>query len=332
MNQQPKDIRASFTLLDTTKFLDPERTAKGEIRARVPLVNLDTLWINTGTLCNITCENCYIESSPRNDRLEYFSLEDMTVFLDEIASLGLSTGEIGFTGGEPFMNPQTPAMIEQALERGFNVLVLTNAMQPMLRPRVKKALLALKDRFGEKLALRVSLDHYTRRLHEAERGPGTFNKVIEGLNWLSDNGFSVAIAGRTCWGEDEAAERAGYEKLIRRHGWPVDAGDRSQLVLFPEMEERADVPEITSSCWGILGKAPADVMCATSRMVVKRKGADAPVVLPCTLLAYDTAFEMGPTLGKSFTANGGNFANGDVRLNHPHCAKFCVLGGGSCTK
>jgi hypothetical protein len=57
-------------------------------------------------------------------------------------------------------------------------------------------------------------------------------------------------------------------------------------------------------------------------MIVKRKGADAPVVLPCTLLPYEPEFEMGETLAGSL---------GPVRLNHPHCAKFCVLGGGSCS-
>lgn len=70
-------------------------------------------------------------------------------------------------------------------------------------------------------------------------------------------------------------------------------------------------------------------MCAGSRMVVKRKGADAPVVLPCTLLPYDLAFETGATLAEAARADGGMFALGAVKLCHPHCAKFCVLGGGS---
>jgi len=26
------------------------------------------------------------------------------------------------------------------------------------------------------------------------------------------------------------------------------------------------------------------------------------------------------------------FDNGAVKLCHPHCAKFCVLGGGSCSR
>ena len=46
------------------KFRDPDITARGERRASVALGALDTLWFNTGTLCNVTCRNCYIESSP----------------------------------------------------------------------------------------------------------------------------------------------------------------------------------------------------------------------------------------------------------------------------
>ena len=67
------------------KFRDPFVTAKGETRARVALRSLDTLWFNTGTLCNLTCGHCYIESSPRNDRLAWLSLADVRTFMDEIA-------------------------------------------------------------------------------------------------------------------------------------------------------------------------------------------------------------------------------------------------------
>ena len=46
--------------LDPAKFRDPAITAAGEPRAAVALGGLRTLWVNTGTLCNITCRNCYI--------------------------------------------------------------------------------------------------------------------------------------------------------------------------------------------------------------------------------------------------------------------------------
>lgn len=311
------------------KFEDPDWTADGAPRASVPLDRLDTLWINTGTLCNITCANCYIESSPTNDRLVYMTAAEVAAFLDEAEGLGVR--EIGFTGGEPFMNPEILNMLADALGRGFEVLVLTNAMLPMQRPRLKHALEKLNATYGDKLTLRVSLDHYSRALHETERGPHTWEAALAGLDWLSENGFRVAIAGRTCWGESEADARAGYGALIAKRGWRLEAQDPVQLMLFPEMDGKADVPEITTRCWDILGKSPSDVMCASSRMVVKRKGAAAPAVLPCTLLPYDFAFEMGPTLAAAADADGGMFAKGAVKLCHANCAKFCVLGGGSCS-
>ena len=313
------------------KFSDPDITAKGERRARVALAALRTLWFNTGSLCNITCRNCYIESSPDNDRLEYLTRAEAAAFLDEIARDAWPVREIAFTGGEPFMNPDIIDLLGDALARGFSVLVLTNAMQSMLRPRVRDGLSALRDTHGNRLLIRVSLDHYSRERHEEERGEGTFDKTIEGIDWLAREGFTLALAGRTCWGESEEDERAGYAALIAARGWPVDAYDHASLVLFPEMDLRADVPEITENCWAILHKDPNEVMCASSRMVVRRKGEAHPVVLPCTLLPYDPAFEMGATLAEAARADGGMFDHGAVKLCHPHCAKFCVLGGGSCS-
>lgn len=308
------------------KFSHPDITAKGEARASVSFQRFETLWINTGTLCNIECLNCYIHSSPTEDRLVYFSASDASRLYDEVAQLAAEGGnplpEIGFTGGEPFMNPDMLAMTEEALERGHNVLILTNAMQPMMRPKVKQGLLSLRERFGKTLKLRVSIDHYTEALHDAERGAGSFTKTMEGLCWLAENGFSLAVAGRTMSGEPEEEERKGYAALFAREGVALDAAHGAELILFPEMDERADVPEITTACWGILHKDPAAMMCATSRMAVKRKGAAAPAILACTLLPDDPQFEMGGTLRESLAP---------VKLNHPHCAKFCVLGGASCS-
>jgi len=303
------------------KFADPDVTATGERRARVGLRRLRTLWVNTGTLCNLTCANCYIESSPTNDRLAYFPLGDLVAYLDEIANNGLGTEEIGFTGGEPFMNPDIIPMLEETLARGFRTLVLTNAMKPMAHK--KDALRVLRRRHGERLQIRVSLDHFDPARHEEERGKGTFAITLAGLKWLAREGFRPRVAGRTRWGGTEAELRAGFAALFAREGIAIDCADPDMLVLFPEMDEAADVPEITERCWGVLGKDPASVMCADSRMVVRRKGAAGPAVLACTLIAYDPAFELGTRLAD---------AAGEVSLNHPHCARFCVLGGGACSR
>jgi hypothetical protein len=304
--------------LDPAKFRDPRFTASGDERAEIALHHLDTLWINTGTLCNLACKTCYIESSPTNDALVYLTLAEVEAFLDEAEELG--TREIGFTGGEPFMNPDMIAMLRSALGRGFAVLVLTNAMRPMRRFEAELA--ALKDERGARLTMRVSLDHHSQAVHEAERGPNSWDKAIDGCRWLSAHGFALAVAGRRLAGESEAQARAGYADLFAAHALRVDASDPAALVLFPEMDAGADVPEISTACWGLLGVSPASIMCASSRMVVKRKGAPRPVVVACTLIPYDDRFVMGETI---------RTARAVVSLNHPHCARFCVLGGASCS-
>ncbi|MBS0123043.1 radical SAM protein [Thetidibacter halocola] len=304
------------------KFVDPAVTAKGEPRATVALTNPQTLWFNTGTLCNITCANCYIESSPENDRLVYLTEAEVVDYLDQLETRGWGVTEIGFTGGEPFMNPEMIGMARVALDRGYRVLILTNAMRPMMRRKMREGLVALREAHGDRLVLRVSLDHWDAARHEEERGPGSFDKTLQGMRWLRDAGVRMAVAGRTLWDESETESRQGYARLFAEEGFAIDAFDPGACVLFPEMDESVEVPEITTACWGILKKSPDSVMCSSSRMVVKRKGAARPTVLACTLLPYDPEFELGETLEE---------AERPVALNHPHCAKFCVLGGASCS-
>lgn len=108
-----------------------------------------------------------------------------------------------------------------------------------------------------------------------------------------------------------AGFQSGATALVQRTHDPVaDAAGRHQA------------PEITEACWGILNVSSDSVMCASSWMVVKRRGADRPVVIACTLTPYDPRFELGCSLAEAL---------GSVRLNLPHCARFCVLGGASCS-
>ena len=302
------------------KFQDPRITADGEARASVTLRELHTLWINTGTLCNLTCENCYIKSSPSNDALVYINRDDVQAYLAEIAQLELPVTEIGFTGGEPFMNPDLLDMVADCLATGVRVLILTNGMRPMMK--CAPGLLLLQEKFGDHLAIRVSVDHFDASLHKEERGKRSWRPMIKGLRWLSEHGVKLQVAGRRRWGEDEQTLRAGFAALFAELGVNVDANDPVALTLFPEMDEDADVPEITTACWGILGVDPASIMCASARMVVKRKHEHNAEVVACTLLPYQADFSYGTKLADSL---------GTVALNHPHCASFCVLGGGSCS-
>jgi sulfatase maturation enzyme AslB (radical SAM superfamily) len=299
------------------KFQDSKITAKGEDRAWVTLNTLKTIWFNTGTQCNLECKNCYIESSPTNDRLVYLELNDVTPYLKE---LGSETELIAFTGGEPFINPSIISILKSCLDTKREVLVLTNAFRVL--GRHQDSLLDLLNTYGPSLHLRISLDHYTKDIHEGERGPNTFDKTLEQMKWLYDKGFNISIAGRSLINEDLNMALKGYQSLLDANDINLDLKLNDKIVIFPEMNESEDVPEITTACWDILNVSADDQMCASERMIVKRKGHDKAVVLPCTLLAYDEQFELGNTLIDS---------KKDVYLNHSFCSKFCVLGGASCS-
>jgi len=303
--------------LINNKFKDPKVTADGSDRAFVEAEKIKTLWFNTGTLCNIECKNCYIESSPKNDRLVYLTFDEVKNFIDEAIEKNLGTQEIGFTGGEPFMNKDIIKMIEYSLSKGLKTLVLSNAMKPMLN-RVEE----IKKVNHKNLTIRVSIDHYEKTKHEEIRGKNTYDIMMKGLKWLDENNFNYALATRLLWNETEEELRKNFGIFVKNNHLKLNTNSKQELVTFAEMDESVDTPEITTSCWEILKKDPKDIMCSSSRMIVRKKGLKKPSVIACTLLPYDEEFDLGQTLTNSLQK---------IYLNHKHCSKFCVLGGSSCS-
>ena len=303
--------------LSDNKFKNQKVTADGSNRAFIEARNIKTLWFNTGTLCNIECKNCYIESSPKNDSLAYLTFEEVKSFIDEAVDKNLGTNEIGFTGGEPFMNKDIMKMIDYSLNKNFKVLVLSNAMKPMLNRT--KELIKLNH---SNLTIRVSIDHYEKEKHEEIRGKNTYDVMLQGLKWLNENNFNYTLATRLLWNEKEEDLRKNFGTFIKNNNLRLDTNSPKQLVTFAEMDEKIDTPEITTSCWDILNKDPNDIMCSWSRMVVRKKNSKNPSVIACTLLPYADEFDLGETLTNSLQK---------IYLNHKHCSKFCVLGGSSCS-
>jgi sulfatase maturation enzyme AslB (radical SAM superfamily) len=115
-------LMAETMFLRPAKFTDPLVTVTGAPRASVPLTQLETLWFNTGTLCNIACDHCFMESSPRNDSLAYLGRDEARDFMTEAKASFPATREIGFTGGEPFMNPDIIPMLDDAELRTPHVI------------------------------------------------------------------------------------------------------------------------------------------------------------------------------------------------------------------
>jgi len=301
------------------KFQDKFYTIDGKKRAYVNFSGFETLWFNTGTLCNIECKNCYIKSSPKNDALVYINKSEVKKFLDELDLLK-KPKKIGFTGGEPFMNPEIIQILSECLERGYEVLVLTNAMRPIMKHTV--SLVKLKNIYKSKLVIRVSIDSFSESVHNQQRGENSFGKTILGLIWLNNNSFKIKVASRMLNFQTENQIREGFKNLFKHYQISLNAYNVDDLVIFPEMSDSLSSPEISTDCWGILPSTPSQLMCSNSRMVVKKKFSKEPNVQSCTLIPYHNDFNLGANLSDS---------KAKVYLNHRYCSQFCVLGGSKCS-
>ena len=172
------------------------------------------------------------------------------------------------------------------------------------------------------LVLRVSVDHHRRELHEEERGRHTWLPTLRGLKWLSNNGFALNVAGRLRWGDAEASMREGFAALFASEGIALNASDPVELVLFPEMdlsrERSGNHHRVLGHSAQATGRRDVRVV-ADGGATQRRGGADCRVV---HVAAVRPGFDLGPRLADALSP---------IKLNHPHCAKFCVLGGGRCS-
>lgn len=159
------------------------------------------LWVYSNFDCNLACDYCCAQSSPKAEARRF----PVDLARDVFAEFRELDGrEVFLTGGEPFMHPDLGDLVQAA--EGLERTVLTNAMI-LGRGRRRETLEAL-DR---SVALQVSLDSATPDLHDQQRGAGTWAKALDGIELASSLGFRVRIAA-TLYDEDPA----GVADLHRR--------------------------------------------------------------------------------------------------------------------
>ncbi len=163
------------------------------------LESLDELWFQAGgTLCNLSCNHCFISCHPGNDNFGFMDLETIRRYLQESQALGVK--EYYFTGGEPFLNRDMLQVLEETLAIG-PATVLTNGT--VFTPSSIKALRAISEQSLYSLELRVSIDGYSPQTNDPIRGEGTFEKALEGVRMLVEAGFLPIITMAQTWPEEE---------------------------------------------------------------------------------------------------------------------------------
>ncbi len=90
--------------------------------------------------CNLDCSYCDTPHAKEEHEGELLSMAEV---LDRIVRLNVSL--VCITGGEPLLQPETPALVQAVLERNFSVLVETNGtLDISILPRSSIVILDIK--------------------------------------------------------------------------------------------------------------------------------------------------------------------------------------------
>lgn len=143
------------------------------------------LWVYTNFHCNLACDYCCVESSPRATP-RVIPVDEFARLVDE--AVGAGVAELFLTGGEPFMLVDLDERLRHAAS-ALPTTVLTNAM--VWTGERRRRLEALPR---EGLTLQISLDSATAELHDRHRGPGSFDRALAGIRTAIDLGFRVRVA------------------------------------------------------------------------------------------------------------------------------------------
>lgn len=280
----------------------------------VTLEALDELWFQvSGTLCNLACTHCFICCHPRNESFGFLSLETVRRHLEESRALGVK--EYYFTGGEPFLHRDLPAILEETLRLG-PATVLTNGT--VLRDGLVSDLARIARESRYSLEIRVSIDGPESALNDALRGEGTFEAAMRGVEVLAAAGFLPIITVVQTW-VDEATDgvlRRLSEELRRR------GCSRPRIKLLPILRigmeasrTRGYFPEERITGEMLATYDAGRLLCSHGRTVTDRGVAVCPILIEAP----------GAHLGKSLQESLGPFA-----VTHAACYT-CYLHGAICS-
>ena len=170
------------------------------------------LWLYTNFDCNLACDYCCSQSSPRAPARR-LPVDVARRACEEFAGLG--GREVLLTGGEPFLAPDLAEIVEAAA-RGAPVTILTNAMV-LARGSRRRTLESLDP---ASVTMQVSLDSGTPTLHDRHRGDGSFARARAGIEVLRSLGFQVRVAATV--DDADAAEERSLHALLDADGIPAD--------------------------------------------------------------------------------------------------------------
>ncbi len=143
---------------------------------------LDVFWTLSG-LCNLTCSFCMTGSGPRPARPS-LGPEDRARIATELIDARVL--KVYLTGGEPLVLPDTPSLVETLSRAGIALELTTNGTH--LDAATCRWLATVP-----KLSVQVSLNGSSARVNDPLMGPGSFERIRQGIVTALAHGLDLHV-------------------------------------------------------------------------------------------------------------------------------------------
>ena len=142
---------------------------------------LETVQVNLGYLCNLSCVHCHVNAGPsRTELMDLATIEQVLTLLDTSGATVLD-----LTGGAPEMNPHFRYLVEQARARDVRVIDRCN-LTVMFEPEQESLAEFLAQ---HQVEVTASLPCYSQDNVEEQRGKGVYHDSIRALKRLNSLGY-----------------------------------------------------------------------------------------------------------------------------------------------
>jgi len=176
------DPREQLRILnDQNQQLSFDRQLEQHQLPQLQASKINTMQVNLGKLCNMTCDHCHVDAGP--ERREIMTAETIQDCLNALAHPDFET--LDLTGGAPEMNPLFREMVVQATQLNKQVIDRCN-LTILLAPGYQDLPEFLA---AHQVEIVASLPCYLEENTNAQRGNGAFQVSIQALKILNDLGY-----------------------------------------------------------------------------------------------------------------------------------------------
>ena len=146
---------------------------------------LETVQVNLGYLCNLSCVHCHVNAGPQ--RTELMDRETMDQVLALLAGSGARV--LDLTGGAPELNPHFRYLVREARSLGVRVIDRSN-LTVLFEPGQQDLAAFLAE---QQVEITASLPCYLEANVEEQRGKGVYEDSIRAIRQLNALGYGDTL-------------------------------------------------------------------------------------------------------------------------------------------